>query len=135
MASSCTDQAARASPGSGITDPIAAVLVAALATAERVELWRGQDDDCYAPIGVTERGGEPPTTMVLLVATRAASTGSAYVLGLASGGAELPHGSWHCASLQARTGCGTRSAEMALTRYASLIVDAVRLRDRGSLSR
>jgi divalent metal cation (Fe/Co/Zn/Cd) transporter len=38
-----------ASAGLGVIDPIAALVVAAIAAIESVELWRG--DDCCAPIG------------------------------------------------------------------------------------
>jgi divalent metal cation (Fe/Co/Zn/Cd) transporter len=39
--------------GAGVTviDPIAALVVAAIAAKESVELWRGDADDCCAPVG------------------------------------------------------------------------------------
>jgi hypothetical protein len=40
-----------ASAGLGMIDPIAALVVAAIAATESVKLWRGQQDDCCAPIG------------------------------------------------------------------------------------
>ena len=43
-----------ASAGLGVIDPIAALVVAAIAAAESVKLWRGQQDDCCAPIGFTD---------------------------------------------------------------------------------
>ena len=43
-----------ASAGLSVIDPIAALVVAALAATESVKLWRGEQDDCCAPIGFTE---------------------------------------------------------------------------------
>jgi hypothetical protein len=43
-----------ASAGLGVIDPIAAMVVAAIAAAESVELWRGEQDDCCAPIGFSD---------------------------------------------------------------------------------
>lgn len=40
-----------ASAGLSVIDPIAALLVAAIAARESVELWRGEADDCCAPVG------------------------------------------------------------------------------------
>ena len=40
-----------ASAGLGVIDPIAALVIAAIATIESIELWRGEQDDCCAPIG------------------------------------------------------------------------------------
>jgi divalent metal cation (Fe/Co/Zn/Cd) transporter len=40
-----------ASAGLGLIDPIAALVVAAIAAVESVALWRGEQDDCCAPIG------------------------------------------------------------------------------------
>jgi divalent metal cation (Fe/Co/Zn/Cd) transporter len=43
-----------ASAGLGILDPIAALVVAAIAGKESLKLWRGESDDCCAPIGFTD---------------------------------------------------------------------------------
>jgi divalent metal cation (Fe/Co/Zn/Cd) transporter len=43
-----------ASAGLGILDPIAALVVAAIAGKESLELWRGESDDCCAPIGFAD---------------------------------------------------------------------------------
>jgi divalent metal cation (Fe/Co/Zn/Cd) transporter len=43
-----------ASAGLGAIDPIAALVVAAIAATESVELWRGEQDDCCAPIGFAD---------------------------------------------------------------------------------
>jgi divalent metal cation (Fe/Co/Zn/Cd) transporter len=40
-----------ASAGVSVVDPIAALLVAVIAVKESVELWHGDADDCWAPIG------------------------------------------------------------------------------------
>ena len=40
-----------AGAGLGIADPIAALIVAAIAAKESVALWRGEGDDCCAPVG------------------------------------------------------------------------------------
>ena len=40
-----------AGAGLGLVDPIAALIVAAIAARESVALWRGQEDDCCAPVG------------------------------------------------------------------------------------
>jgi divalent metal cation (Fe/Co/Zn/Cd) transporter len=40
-----------ASAGLGVIDPIAALVVAAIAATESVDLWRGEQDDCCAPVG------------------------------------------------------------------------------------
>jgi divalent metal cation (Fe/Co/Zn/Cd) transporter len=40
-----------ASAGLTVIDPIAALVVAAIAAKESVELWRGDGDDCCAPVG------------------------------------------------------------------------------------
>jgi divalent metal cation (Fe/Co/Zn/Cd) transporter len=54
----CAGQAAAAlialvgaSAGLRVIDPIAALVVAVIAVTESVELWRGEQDDCCAPIG------------------------------------------------------------------------------------
>ncbi len=47
-----------ASAGVGAIDPIAALLVAALAATESVELWQGEGDDCCAPLGLTNPHGD-----------------------------------------------------------------------------
>ena len=54
----CAAQAAAAlialvgeSAGLGAVDPIAALVVAAIAATESVKLWRGGEDDCCTPIG------------------------------------------------------------------------------------
>jgi len=43
-----------ASAGLGVIDPIAALVVAAIAAAASVELWRGEQDECCAPIGFSD---------------------------------------------------------------------------------
>jgi divalent metal cation (Fe/Co/Zn/Cd) transporter len=43
-----------ASAGLGVIDPIAALVVAAIAAAESIGLWRGEQDDCCAPIGFSD---------------------------------------------------------------------------------
>lgn len=43
-----------ASAGLTVIDPIAALIVAAIAAKESVELWRGDGDDCCAPIGFAD---------------------------------------------------------------------------------
>jgi divalent metal cation (Fe/Co/Zn/Cd) transporter len=43
-----------ASAGLSAIDPIAALVVAAIAATESVRLWRGEQDDCCAPIGFTD---------------------------------------------------------------------------------
>ena len=43
-----------ASAGLSVIDPIAALVVAAIATTEGVELWRGEQDDCCAPVGFVD---------------------------------------------------------------------------------
>jgi divalent metal cation (Fe/Co/Zn/Cd) transporter len=40
-----------ASVGLSVIDPIAALVVAAIAATESVELWRGEQDDCCKPVG------------------------------------------------------------------------------------
>ena len=42
-----------ASAGLSAIDPIAALVVAAIAATESVRLWRGEQDDCCGPIGFT----------------------------------------------------------------------------------
>jgi hypothetical protein len=37
-----------------VIDPIAALVVAVIAATESVELWRGEPDDCCAPIGFAD---------------------------------------------------------------------------------
>jgi divalent metal cation (Fe/Co/Zn/Cd) transporter len=46
-----------AAAGLGWIDPIAALLVSAIAAKQSVELWRGEND-CCAPAGFSERKGE-----------------------------------------------------------------------------
>ena len=43
-----------ASAGLGLIDPIAALVVAAIAATESVRLWRGAQDDCCAPVGFAD---------------------------------------------------------------------------------
>jgi len=42
-----------ASAGLSVIDPIAALVVAAIAARESVELWRGEND-CCAPVGFAD---------------------------------------------------------------------------------
>ena len=46
-----------ASAGLSVIDPIAALVIAAIAATESVKLWHGEQDDCCAPIGFAD----PPT--------------------------------------------------------------------------
>ncbi len=46
-----------ASAGLAVIDPIAALLIAAIAVKESVELWQGEADDCCAPIGFGDPAG------------------------------------------------------------------------------
>jgi hypothetical protein len=48
-----------ASAGLSVIDPIAALVVAAIAATESVKLWRGEQDDCCAPIGFADPAVEP----------------------------------------------------------------------------
>ena len=43
-----------ASVGLSVIDPTAALLVAAIAATASVELWRGEQDDCCAPVGFVD---------------------------------------------------------------------------------
>jgi divalent metal cation (Fe/Co/Zn/Cd) transporter len=47
-----------AAAGLGIIDPIAALLVAAIAAKESVDLWQGEGDDCCAPVGFSNPTSE-----------------------------------------------------------------------------
>lgn len=47
-----------AGAGLGIVDPIAALLVAGIATKESIALWSGEEDDCCAPVGFGARGDD-----------------------------------------------------------------------------
>jgi divalent metal cation (Fe/Co/Zn/Cd) transporter len=47
-----------ASAGLRVIDPIAALVVAAIAATESVQLWRGEGDDCCAPIGFDDRSAD-----------------------------------------------------------------------------
>jgi divalent metal cation (Fe/Co/Zn/Cd) transporter len=47
-----------AAAGLGVIDPIAALVVAAIAANESVALWQGKCDDCCAPIGVPDPAEE-----------------------------------------------------------------------------
>jgi cation efflux family protein len=44
-----------AGAGLGFLDPIAALVVSAIAVKECVALWRGETDNCCAPVGFSER--------------------------------------------------------------------------------
>lgn len=62
----CAAQAAAAlvallAAGAGlrILDPIAAVVISAIAVRECVGLWRGEGDDCCAPVGFDAAGSSP----------------------------------------------------------------------------
>ncbi len=46
-----------ASAGLNVIDPIAALVVAAIAAKESLELWHGEADDCCAPVGFREPSG------------------------------------------------------------------------------
>jgi hypothetical protein len=41
-----------------VSDPIAALLISAIAAKESVALWRGESDDCCAPIGFAAPEGD-----------------------------------------------------------------------------
>jgi divalent metal cation (Fe/Co/Zn/Cd) transporter len=43
-----------AGAGLGLLDPIAALVVSAIAVKECVALWRGESDDCCAPVGFSD---------------------------------------------------------------------------------
>jgi hypothetical protein len=43
-----------ASDGLGVIDPIAALVIAAIAASESAKLWRSPQDDCCAPIGFAD---------------------------------------------------------------------------------
>jgi divalent metal cation (Fe/Co/Zn/Cd) transporter len=47
-----------AGAGLSIVDPIAALLIAAIAAQESADLWRGEGDDCCAPAGFHDPGQE-----------------------------------------------------------------------------
>jgi len=47
-----------AAAGLGLIDPIAALIVSAIAAKESIELWRGEGDDCCAAVGFSEGTGE-----------------------------------------------------------------------------
>jgi divalent metal cation (Fe/Co/Zn/Cd) transporter len=47
-----------AAAGFGVVDPIAALVVSAIAAKESVDLWQGGGDDCCAPVGFSEPTGE-----------------------------------------------------------------------------
>jgi divalent metal cation (Fe/Co/Zn/Cd) transporter len=47
-----------AGAGLHLLDPIAALVVSAIAVRECVGLWRGEDDDCCAPIGFENPAGD-----------------------------------------------------------------------------
>ena len=46
-----------AAAGLGVIDPIAALVVAAIAVKESVALWHGAGDDCCAPVGFSNPAG------------------------------------------------------------------------------
>ncbi len=46
-----------AGAGLSILDPLAALAIAGIAVREAVALWRGEPDDCCAPVGFGEREG------------------------------------------------------------------------------
>ena len=60
QAAAALDRAARRAAGFGVIDPIAALVIAAIAVKESVELWRGEGDDCCAPVGFADPAGEEP---------------------------------------------------------------------------
>jgi divalent metal cation (Fe/Co/Zn/Cd) transporter len=43
-----------ASAGLGVLDPIAALVIAATAAKESIEMWQGESEDCCAPVGFTD---------------------------------------------------------------------------------
>jgi divalent metal cation (Fe/Co/Zn/Cd) transporter len=43
-----------AAAGFGVIDPIAALVIAAIAVRESVELWRGEGEECCAPVGFSD---------------------------------------------------------------------------------
>jgi len=47
-----------AAAGLGVIDPIAALVVAAIAVKESMELWTGGGDECCAPVGFSDPAGE-----------------------------------------------------------------------------
>ena len=47
-----------AAAGLSVIDPIAALVVAAIAARESVELWRGEADECCAPVGFSDPAAE-----------------------------------------------------------------------------
>jgi divalent metal cation (Fe/Co/Zn/Cd) transporter len=47
-----------AAAGLNVIDPIAALVVAAIAATESVELWGADGDECCAPVGFSDPTGE-----------------------------------------------------------------------------
>ena len=47
-----------AAAGIGVIDPIAALLIAAIAVKESMKLWNGEGAECCAPVGFSDRTGE-----------------------------------------------------------------------------
>lgn len=56
-----------AGAGLAILDPIAAFLISAIAIKECVGLWRGEEDDCCAPVGFTDLAAPGPCCAPLSV--------------------------------------------------------------------
>jgi divalent metal cation (Fe/Co/Zn/Cd) transporter len=48
-----------ASAGVGVLDPVAALIIAALAARESISMWQGDSEDCCAPIGFTGTQPQP----------------------------------------------------------------------------
>jgi hypothetical protein len=67
-----------ASAGISVIDPMAALVVAAIAATGSVKLWRGAQDECRAPIGFAG-----PT------ADDCCNTGDSILVGLRAGGRHL----------------------------------------------
>jgi hypothetical protein len=47
-----------AAAGLAVIDPIAALVIAAIAVKESVELLNGEGDECCAPVGFSDPAGE-----------------------------------------------------------------------------
>jgi hypothetical protein len=74
-----------AAAGLGVIDPIAALVISAIAAKESVELWRGETDECCAPVGFPAPQGRNAAVLIATAAELDGQYGFVRIIGSVPG--------------------------------------------------